>query len=1106
MKTRLYSGVGKLGRWLLFVIILGTGTCIDTAFGATPTLNELRPAHPHPFLMPPSERERIHTLIANEKWAQRAYDLIRADTSKFSPFWSAFLYALEGDPTHLPAARAWLLDYGKRGGDISHARERLADPEYFEGGQPHLAQVYYGIDHRPLVAYDYIYDALTVDERRIIEEGIQTSAHFRMRSMDRWTQTPNLVFKPTWMVALAGLVTQKDELLMWGFLRKPESRLGGYFSAMDVMLKDGGPWGESSPYPILHKDLLLMMRMSGLLALATGKDWFTRRMPKGGSPRGLLEYYLDTAYPIERTGYGKGQIRIATYGDAATSANGDVFLANPAGQGNTMHEELAAALATSGDQRYAAFLAMAPDYAPDLLDNPVVAGGLPFPAAPSRVWPDFGLAMLRSDENPSYWTSDNAIAVLKILSKGYGHDHRDKLGITLHGAGRLLYPDYNTVQYENPSVGWTRHTIAHNTLMVDEQDTENATPSAIRKDFTPEMKFLATSVSDVFDGVDQTRALLLTREYLLDVFHAASASPHTYDYLLHSLGRAEPVEPRQWDRGDHGLGPRFSHVKERRGITTNDAWSLDFVIDEAATRAKEHKDDEVLAAGKKRRPPPHHFTDEWYRHRAAVRVRMAESPATTVVHGLGPQDLPTLTARRVNIADTVFVATHEPFSGSQVPAVTSVSRLVRTKDAIAAKVTAKAFADYAAVSFGPQKERPVHVLAAEADPQILMAFRDHGYLRVHGDGRVVARGDWVGFRIPDAKGPLTLNGKPEKARVADGYLTFGDLSRPPGPAIETTSAPQLEAAAAHSVIRLFERDERRSILTVKNTLDRTIEGTLVFDPPEGMAVLPGRSEMGTLAPGNTATINISVASRGVSAGRHEIPFHIQITDDHSGKVLGKSLHRLIAAVGPVIEPVYQHPNPAVYRIHAQRYTAEAQMFAGLFTSLADDDGTLRLSGTPLFTISNDERPLLHEDTKQGTTWPRDDPASFQAAAENQIRWQAVFFGDRIMFRMDPGWTQTKRALFRIPGQWISPAGQPSWRTILNATGEPLSTTDTAKGMEISAAELQFPATNWNLCVQFSPPQKASVEGTGLRFSISSLNNENWTIGFCWPGSLNRWLW
>ena len=58
-----------------------------------------------------------------------------------------------------------------------------------------------------------------------------------------------------------------------------------------------------------------------------------------------MDYYIDSAYPIERTGYGPGQIRVANYGDGSTNAMGDLILANPAvTEGNiVMHESLIAA-------------------------------------------------------------------------------------------------------------------------------------------------------------------------------------------------------------------------------------------------------------------------------------------------------------------------------------------------------------------------------------------------------------------------------------------------------------------------------------------------------------------------------------------------------------------------------------------------------------------------------------------------------------------------------------------------------------------------------------------------------------------------------------------
>ena len=471
---------------------------------------QIRPAHARPYFMPAAERQRILGLIQSQPWAKAEHERLKAEAAKGSGFAAGLLYALEGDPKHLDVARKYLL--GALGPDAWEVREyakRLADPEHFKAGAGDLAGVYYNLDFQPFVVYDWVCRGLSAADRKLLEQGIRTRASYRMKAMDRWTQTPNLVFKPTFMAAMAGLALNDPEIIQWGFFRtQPHgARLGGYFRVIEVMLQDGGPWREAAIYPIAHEDLWCFSVMSRYGGLLTGRDWWTFQTPNGDSPKGLADYFIDAAYPIEATGYGAGQIRVATYGDGATNADGDLFLVNPAGSGLNAEKALIAVYNASADPRYAAFLKLVQDYRPDLWDRRPLPPQAVLPPAPSKIWPNYGLAMLRSDESPAYWTNARAIAVFHLMSQGYGHDHRDKFSIMLHGAGRLLYPDYNAIQYENMAIGWTRNTPCHNTLLVDEQDTDNATPTAIRHEFSPELKYLATSASGVFEGVEQTRVL-----------------------------------------------------------------------------------------------------------------------------------------------------------------------------------------------------------------------------------------------------------------------------------------------------------------------------------------------------------------------------------------------------------------------------------------------------------------------------------------------------------------------------------------------------------------------------------------------------------------------
>jgi hypothetical protein len=1050
--------------------------------------------------MPERERARVLDLVRTEPWARAELERVKGLAGKGDGYWSAFLYALEKDARHLPAARRWLLEYGRAGGDLGQ-RALQAGPEFFRGGQPWLGDVYYRTDTRALVAYDWIHDGLTAEDRATIEAGIMASARFRMRAMDRWSQTPNLVFKPTFMVAMAGLVTGDRELLDWGFSRKPGSSRGGYFHVLQVMLRDG-PWGEAPIYPIAHKSLLLMLQMSRHLGLRDGQDWFNRTSAVRGSPRGLVDYYIDTAYPIERTGHGSGQIRIATYGDGATSVEGDLFLVNPAGPGLHLHDELAAALAVSGDPRYAAFLALIPGYAPDLTERPPIAEDARLPPAPSRIWPGYGLAMLRSDESPAYWTSGKAIAVLQVMSQGYGHDHRDKFAITLHGAGRLLYPDYNAVQYENPAVGWTRNSVAHNTLVVDEAETRNASPSGVRHDFTPGVKFLAISASGVFEGVDQTRALLLTPEYLLDLFHATSQRPRTYDYLLHSLGSPRPAEPARFQPSS-ALAGRYSLIGDARAMTTASAWSLDFVLDERTARDKEAHDRRVLEERKTKVAPVRHGP-EWYAHTAAVRVTMTADADTLVNHGVDPHRVAALVVRRAGQRQTLFAAAHEPFAGGETPRVAAVTVVARSRDAALVRVDARDFTDYAAVAFGPQGGQPEHALGSQGTDRTRVAFKSYGYLRVHRDGRVAAWGGWTGFTVPGLPGSVTLNGRAVAAGHADGRLAFGTM-----PATVAAPIPaEVESAVAiqpvPAVARVFARDRRHIRLRVTNRVDRDVAGRIEFDAAASLSVEPRTLTFGPLALGQIVELPVTIVAADPAAGRHVLLYRIRDTLASAAPNAAVA-DGLPVTVGPVLEHIQRHPAPAVYRVHAPLFTAEFDMRHGLWRHLADDDGVVRLDGKPLFTFSDGEKDLLSEATKHAFTWPTAAPAALSAHTYDRARYDLAFFGDRVVVRMDPSWTQPPRIDFTVPGQWRSPEGPPRWARVVTSDGKVLAE-DPSDSRSIAAAELSFPAAKWHLCFELLPARAVTLTGTSMRFSVDPRTGDRWTVGFCRPGSLETWRW
>ncbi len=1053
-----------------------------------------RPAHGRPYLMPAAEHERILESIRSSDQARREFERLQRAALKGDGYAAALLFALLRDPSYVATATTWLRKaYGPGAYWVKRYRKNLADPMFFEGGQPHLADVYYGIDTQGIIAFDWLYDALDDNDRNAIRDGLLTCARFRMRAMDRWRQTANLVFKPTFVVALTGLVTGDQACLEWGFRRtRPWGpHIGGYFAALNHMIRDGGPWYEAPIYPIAHRDLVLACRMSRYLALIEGQDWFNRRLPRGGSVKGLMDYYVDTAYPIERRSDGHPQIRVATYGDGSTNARGDLFLVHPGGGGAgvlRMDEALAAAYDASGDAAYAAFLAHATSQKPGLWENrPIAVPTLEspaYPAAPSRVWPDFGIAMLRSEHTPAYWTSGNAIAVFHILSQGYGHDHRDKFSITLHGAGRLFYPDYNPLQYENMAIGWSRNSVAHNTVMVDEEDTRNAPLTRLDHDFDDDVSFLAGTATGVFDRVTQTRALLLTREYLLDVFHLSGAVPHTFDYLLHCFGRAEAPPPARY-MPSTAMQRRFWLVDNQRTMTTSDSWSLDYVLDDAPA--------------------------------ATLRLTMAAEADTQVTLGTWGNELAELVAqhrkggemdrlsmtavRRQGRPQSVFIATHEPRSAGQTPEVRAVTKLAETTAGVVVRIDARTFTDFAAVVYAPDTSTTT------------FAFGDNGfaavdtwaYLRVHRDGRVVGRGNWLGFAFPVETGGvrLILNDEVQSMTNRDGAIVFGRQSAPASAAAdveeeETTCPFPVVVTPAHP-LQMFRRDRRIVTLGLTNILKTAISGHIEWELPNGVTVTPRSSGFISVPPGQAVDLPVTVATKDPAAGRHILPWsvHWSALDGQQRRSAPRAL-TVFAGTTLLNEYADREANHVVY---SPGLTARFDMRNGVCRFLADPDGEVWLDGSPLFTFSDGAEPILNAATTNAFTWPREAPAALTAKATDQCRWQADFPGSRMAIRMDRDWTRFERTQVAVPGTWQASAHQMRWGEIIPAAAVSAPSRETQR---VAAVELTSAEHNWSLAFRFEPPQAVTLDGLAMRFSIGSWNGDRWELGFCRPGELRAW--
>lgn len=204
-----------------------------------------------------------------------------------------------------------------------------------------------------------------------------------------------------------------------------------------------------------------------------------------------------------------------------------------------------------------------------------------------------GLAIMRNRAR-----GQNQALVFEATAQGMGHGHFDRLSWLFYDNGREIVTDYGAARFINVRAKdggrylpenntWTRQTVAHNTLVVDEEsqfggETTASEPVATRVlhfSTSDVATFSAAQVEGAYDGVSLRRAMALIdlpergRTLVVDLLRADARTAHRYDVPLHYRGaltetslaftqhatRLEPVGVRAgyrhlWRRADAPVG------------------------------------------------------------------------------------------------------------------------------------------------------------------------------------------------------------------------------------------------------------------------------------------------------------------------------------------------------------------------------------------------------------------------------------------------------------------------------------------------------------------------------------------------------------------------
>ncbi|MBI5383982.1 MAG: heparinase II/III family protein [Verrucomicrobia bacterium] len=162
---------------------------------------------------------------------------------------------------------------------------------------------------------------------------------------------------------------------------------------------------------------------------------------------------------------------------------------------------------------------------------------------------------------------------------GGGHGHPDKLGFVLYGQGQVLAPDPGTANYGVPiQAGWFRTTLAHNTLIVDEQSQKPAEGKCEAFLATNGFSAVMASAGKIYAGVNFTRTVALIGEKLLVFIDQIQADqPHTFDLAYHNVGQfTAPVGATPFQAPDK---PGYSYLRDAKTLPSSTGLKLTFDSD-----------------------------------------------------------------------------------------------------------------------------------------------------------------------------------------------------------------------------------------------------------------------------------------------------------------------------------------------------------------------------------------------------------------------------------------------------------------------------------------------------------------------------------------------
>ena len=813
------------------------------------TLDTLAEGENHPFLLwTEEEAAAIRQRLETDELAKKQYERMQLMESR------KVGNTVRGSTPN--PAMLNLFKYAVLGDEEAGEREKRALlgcigklPPQNRPGNPATSNAAWR-DDRTLDAlrYDVLYGELTDEQRQGIEKTIRNYVAWFLENpgpcsrpgRTRVGWLPNMQWPTAAGVHILAVVSRDEELI-----RSVFGAVGGWKWFFDNYVGDGRFYMEEFGKYYSNIGSMLLW-CEGLERLGLPQYGYGYTSPDGANMFNFLEMLMWAGYPRVMRGTNMPDYPTVYMGDAgplyvvngrdADGTGGNVWWrkSNMNGPIPKMYQPFWWEIGHRRfpDAGFDYFLAQmrAPGeevYLPSLyfgagpVDPELVS---PPPSVRSYVAPTRGFAMLRAEESPAYWESPKPALSLQFAMY-YMHYVHDCFCILQYVAGnRFVYQKQGYIRGgyagNDPCRDSTRGQasgVTVDSLQIQPVDSgeEGCRNQRIRHRFSPTAKFVAVRARPrvvesrdsegnlrrreraLYPGIAAERALVLTDEYLFDVFRlvgdsTASAVTNTRTVVNPANHVFETTDPTAGPDGSHGERVFDWHVQGPGHVRGADAapWS-----DSADLADGEFWDPRLgTDHGGKQAPDPDNVRMKAVGDAAwaetilqggegesavGVRVAMLASPGTSLYAFTPPAmqagSAAVLMARRAAPAAT-FVALHEPFTGGiGGHKIVRFERLSQNERGLAVAIVGRrrsGINDRILLSYGDDCHKP-RTLSADEES---FTFTGCVHIRI-GRRRVDADGPLIAMQLRVSGSPtLVINGEDTGVKARRGVLALGALN------------------------------------------------------------------------------------------------------------------------------------------------------------------------------------------------------------------------------------------------------------------------------------------------------------------------------------------